>query len=501
LTSVTPIIHVEPTTHDGKLWDRTEQLSRNIRLSANWSRHGTKFQIPQKSFRFSVKHHKEVVRNLRFAERIDKNFLSQMPAGVRADGVAGVTLRFLQEFCQENNIDSRMSCADICKGYIMKQTNRNGIHSPLVVMIGERKDSSGKPYVGTPTQFLSYTWSHPISVVLGVLEKFEHDNPGKDHFFFIDMFCLDQHVMIAHSRMDQSDFQRKLVATLQNCIRIPNHVLVCLHPFHEPLVLSRSWCLFELFTAMGLEAKISMCFSKEDAESFFDALDEQRFDAKSMVMKIHASTCEATDPRDKEMILNEINKVGVRNYNRVVRNLVLSQFNMIAIQRKLQRPEFTKSGSMRVPPQMRELLGSHQEGLKQQKMQADQIMRISNDMIHLKGDILHAIEEKLSRLKLETLTNTAAQPLYTSEKTFSVGDRVGSASSGKADRQDLQLVEKQTNKLQLVTENLALAPVSGGVLNRNATQSLTSDAEMHDLNLLEGELDLMSSAQESKTEF
>ena len=53
---------------------------------------------------------------------------------------------------------------------------------------GDGKDGSGRPWLGSPTHMLSYSWSYSMKTIVDGLRSFEHENPpskGGCWYYFI----------------------------------------------------------------------------------------------------------------------------------------------------------------------------------------------------------------------------------------------------------------------------------------------------------------------------
>ena len=79
-------------------------------------------------------------------------------------------------------------------------------------------------------------------------------------------------------------------------------VLMVLHPWRDPGVLTRAWCLFEIFTALMSEATVQMCFSEKDAKGFFGALSAGEFDAKAVCARVDCRNAQATKETDRQVL-------------------------------------------------------------------------------------------------------------------------------------------------------------------------------------------------------
>ena len=77
-------------------------------------------------------------------------------------------------------------------------------------------------------------------------------------------------------------------------------------PWDQPIVLSRAWCLYELYVAILAKAPVQMCFSPDDERRFFEALRAGLFDAKAVCSTADAMRATATVLDDKAMITDRI---------------------------------------------------------------------------------------------------------------------------------------------------------------------------------------------------
>jgi hypothetical protein len=106
---------------------------------------------------------------------------------------SGVSLAFLKTFAQENGIDATATANDAVNAHVKPRTKDIGLDGSgaFVELLGDSKDSSGRPWCGTPTHMLSYSWSYSIHCIVDGLQKFEQERPpskGKCYYYFIDQF-------------------------------------------------------------------------------------------------------------------------------------------------------------------------------------------------------------------------------------------------------------------------------------------------------------------------
>jgi hypothetical protein len=274
--------------------------------------------------------------------------------------VVGVSFACLQTFAAENGLPEELTMAQVCSRMIKPKTTFNGHKSGASIdgegsvggeendarqlqpigcayadLIADGSDAQGRPLVSKATHFLSYTWSYHWKLVLSALSLVESQKEvGSDQsFYFIDQFCLNQHTMTSKGVLSKKEMQAEVKDMLTRSIAGPGRVLMLLHPWREPVVLSRAWCLFEVYTAILAGASVQMCFSKKDEKAFHEALKTRSFDVDKVCNWVDAMQATATEKEDKDMILEEISKnVGLAKYNTKLRRFLAEQFNLVAIQ-------------------------------------------------------------------------------------------------------------------------------------------------------------------------
>ena len=118
-----------------------------------------------------------------------------------------------------------------------------------------------------------------------------------------------------------------VVNALQSEMIRSAHVLMCLHPWNQPVPLRRMWCLFELFTAVNNGVELTMCFGEEDASALYTAIANGYFDAEDAVGEIDAANAGASVASDKDMIMRLIEEqVGLDRFNNEMREYLLKAF-------------------------------------------------------------------------------------------------------------------------------------------------------------------------------
>jgi len=85
-------------------------------------------------------------------------------------------------------------------------------------------------------------------------------------------------------------------------IRDIGHTVLVLQPWHVPVPLTRSWCLWEIFSTLDAQVQLEVLMPPAQAEELHASLDTQ-FDAISAALsQIDTRRAEAEKPADKVMI-------------------------------------------------------------------------------------------------------------------------------------------------------------------------------------------------------
>ena len=163
------------------------------------------------------------------------------------------------------------------------------------------EDPATRRFVGAPTHFLSHAWGFLFLNLLSGLKSFVAQLPADapEPFFWIDCFVLDQ-----HANNDQgAEWWR---TTFMRAIGDIGHTVMMLSPWSNPVPLTRSWCLWELYCSHQTQARFSVCLGQAER----DALHEAIVQDSGVVLKAFATSdvrsAEAGDPVDRERILRAV---------------------------------------------------------------------------------------------------------------------------------------------------------------------------------------------------
>ena len=113
-------------------------------------------------------------------------------------------------------------------------------------------------------------------------------------FFWFDTVTVNEHIGVEHLRSWASTFKLAVGAI--------GHTLLVLSPWDDPIVVTRSWCLWKIYWTASTGAKVQVCLGAAERQRFFDALLDNPEAVKDALARIDSANANAAKQSDKEMI-------------------------------------------------------------------------------------------------------------------------------------------------------------------------------------------------------
>eukprot|EP00928_Gymnodinium_smaydae_P087971 TRINITY_DN72133_c0_g1_i1.p1 TRINITY_DN72133_c0_g1~~TRINITY_DN72133_c0_g1_i1.p1 ORF type:complete len:944 (-),score=73.80 TRINITY_DN72133_c0_g1_i1:26-2596(-) len=188
-------------------------------------------------------------------------------------------------------------------------------------------DTLDSEYRKRCTHFLSWTWKYHLSTVQGSLSRWLHqENFGVSDsgvFFWMCFFCNNQY------RLNKAETTEGLVEVFQsNLGRIRNMVAI-LDTWEQPTYFTRIWTIFEQYTALKLNIRVSIILPPKSAETLVEQIDCGKlgiFKVQRCISTVDAELAQASVPADEVMLKKLISEGvdgGFTHLNYVVRNCIL----------------------------------------------------------------------------------------------------------------------------------------------------------------------------------
>ena len=178
-----------------------------------------------------------------------------------------------------------------------------------------RHQKPASDHVGPATALLSYSWTSQIKDVAAAICDWatKKQLDPRRTYIWMDCLGLDQNV-------DEENTGPTAVAAHIARIRKINWMLPLLHPMQAPIIKSRLWCLYELFTASQFDARVDAIFvpGSRGALSGTSRADV----AKRGVADVSSTTAVANSPSDVAALRAKIKALpnGFQTLDRTVQD-------------------------------------------------------------------------------------------------------------------------------------------------------------------------------------
>jgi hypothetical protein len=175
----------------------------------------------------------------------------------------------------------------------------------IVEMMGGKLDKFGIPYCSKVSRFVSHATAHTSFLdyeALLAYEKKQSQAAAETLYFFIDVFSINQNDVAGEGELRE----------LESLIREAKTTVLIFNRWHNPDVIRRIWCVFEIEKTIKHGCVLDVCFSAEERSDFFLALEDNHPEGfgpnkvLEAVGSIDARKAEATQPADKENISKDI---------------------------------------------------------------------------------------------------------------------------------------------------------------------------------------------------
>jgi hypothetical protein len=129
---------------------------------------------------------------------------------------------------------------------------------------------------------------------------------------WFDCFSIDEHAT-------QALPQEWWGTTFREAIQLLEHTVMLLSPWDTPVVLTRAWCLWELFCSVDTGVAFSVCLGPVEQAAFEAALLADSQVLMDAFAHIDVATAEAGSPADRAMIMAAVERMpgGCRRLNAV----------------------------------------------------------------------------------------------------------------------------------------------------------------------------------------
>lgn len=299
----------------------------------------------------------------------------QKQEGCPTDGVAFWALRrFIKQ--HETKVNGETTTRDVCFELVKPATGAQKCASYVDLIRGDTLDGGGSPAVAHATLFVSHAWACPFQELFAAVEAHisQHvSGAARDSvYLWIDIFTVSAVTTTQHAVISlPADLRRSLVmrGLLVTRSVLPPHLLqvnqhnvescagpacgcgttrpapkskwwaesfeqaidgigsavAVLHPWNQPEMLTRAWCLWELFcvsgggsaggessmaAAAGRQHRLEVALSPTQRRAFIDALTVDFDSIEQNISRIDSRNATAFLLDDYEMIHEKVAQRG-----------------------------------------------------------------------------------------------------------------------------------------------------------------------------------------------
>ncbi|EQC33915.1 hypothetical protein SDRG_08595 [Saprolegnia diclina VS20] len=198
--------------------------------------------------------------------------------------------------------------AQVCFDYVVPYTSTS--EESLVEHV--RLHTSDAACVQPANWYISHAWGYIFLEALESLELFFRERSIHDPVVWFCVFNNNQHRASEHPfAWWQSTFQESLAAI--------GNVVMIMHPWKNPVTLTRSWCIFEVYVTVMAGANFDVALAPNQATRFFDDILTDMSAFYKMLANVSSEAAQATVPTDKTNIDRVVtSSVGFTGLDRLV---------------------------------------------------------------------------------------------------------------------------------------------------------------------------------------
>ncbi|CAJ1388371.1 unnamed protein product [Effrenium voratum] len=189
-------------------------------------------------------------------------------------------------------------------------------------------------HLARPTVMVSHCWASSYRELMLIMKRYD-DNTDRSNYFFVDVFSMNQHDFADLGTYSESaeppDMYDMMLDALTRSIKVPGCMLLAMVPHENSKMLTRSWCLYEIYIAWKVKAEVSCGFIPEAEQVMKQSLTKDDRFIRRMLSKINAEASSATVKADRDMILKLIHSAGVDRFNSFVREKLRTSLRVVAL--------------------------------------------------------------------------------------------------------------------------------------------------------------------------
>eukprot|EP01047_Picozoa_sp_COSAG01_P039441 COSAG01_NODE_3260_length_6337_cov_11.824784_3_plen_895_part_00 len=128
-------------------------------------------------------------------------------------------------------------------------------------------------FIGRPTHFVSHAHTYKALEFIDALKNFVDTlEPGEAEqvFFWIDGFSIDEHQGFYGNKAE--DNSEQWADVFKQAIQKMGNTVMVMSPWSDPVVLTRMWCLWEMYCTVATESTFHVCLGPAEQQELEAAL-------------------------------------------------------------------------------------------------------------------------------------------------------------------------------------------------------------------------------------
>ncbi|KAF0719794.1 Aste57867_793 [Aphanomyces stellatus] len=224
--------------------------------------------------------------------------------------VLGLTLRFFKHFVELHggrDVFQDVTTTAMCKDFVKPFTRA---HELSLVEHVRQHVVDGDQYVKPATWFASHAWSYKFLDVVDALTDFFNDQ-GLDSDNVAVWFCMfnnNQHLV--KGTVIPFEFW---VDSFQSALKAIGNVVMVLSPWNNPTTLTRTWCVFEIYVAVSINARFEVAMGKSQKQAFLQDILVNKVNESVSVMlsTINSEQSSTTISSDRDNIAKRMQSANI----------------------------------------------------------------------------------------------------------------------------------------------------------------------------------------------
>ncbi|KDO18961.1 hypothetical protein SPRG_14394 [Saprolegnia parasitica CBS 223.65] len=221
-----------------------------------------------------------------------------MTAAASSSPARGLRLSYLRHFIISHGGETSFAgktTAQVCFEFVVPLTKP----TELSLVDHVANDPTTADYVSPANWYVSHAWQYLFLETVDSLERFFADRGLSDKA--VIWFCVfnnNQHLASSYPFEYWS-------TTFKNGLAAIGNVVMIMHPWNDPIVLRRSWCVFEVYVAVTMGARFEIALAQGQEQRCIDDIAEDGAFLK-MLATIKSEDSETTVPSDRDGIFDLI---------------------------------------------------------------------------------------------------------------------------------------------------------------------------------------------------